>query len=80
MAPRICWRPKGLNSFEIALKKQDSKPSITVFFSKLPYDVEPEQALKHPEVTARIQAAMKSLTAATDKFLNSIVESASKLP
>lgn len=48
--------------------------------SKLPYDVEPEQALKHPEVNARIEAAIKSLTTATDTFLNSIVQSGDKLP
>ena len=52
----------------------------TVLFSKLPYDVEPEQALKHPEVRDRIEAAMKSLTAATDTFLNSIVQSSDKIP
>lgn len=48
--------------------------------SKLPYDVEPEQALKHPEVNTRIEAAMKSLTTATETFLKSIVQSGDKLP
>ena len=52
----------------------------TVLFSKLPYDVEPEQALKHPEVRDRIEAAMKRLTTATDTFLNSIVRSGEKIP
>ncbi|XP_015773072.1 PREDICTED: ras GTPase-activating-like protein IQGAP1, partial [Acropora digitifera] len=49
-------------------------------YSKLPYDVEPEQALKHPEVNTRIEAAMKSLTTATETFLKSIVQSGDKLP
>ncbi|XP_074632574.1 ras GTPase-activating-like protein IQGAP1 isoform X3 [Acropora palmata] len=48
--------------------------------SKLPYDVEPEQALKHPEVNTRIEAAMKSLTMATETFLKAIVQSGDKLP
>ena len=48
--------------------------------SKLPYDVEPEQALKHPEVRERIEAAMKSLTEVTDTFLSSIVQSGHKIP
>lgn len=48
--------------------------------SKLPYDVEPEQALKHPEVRERIEAAMKSLTEVTDTFLGSIVQSGHKIP
>ena len=50
------------------------------FYSKLPYDVEPEQALKHPEVNTRIEAAMKSLTMATETFLKAIVQSGDKLP
>ncbi|XP_031561536.1 ras GTPase-activating-like protein IQGAP1 isoform X2 [Actinia tenebrosa] len=48
--------------------------------SKLPYDVDPEQALKHPEVVERIGASVKTLIAATDKFLNSIIQSVDKIP
>ena len=67
-------------------KENCSPPFVIVnglavaMFSKLPYDVEPEQALKHPEVRDRIEAAMKSLTVATDTFLNSIVQSGDKIP
>lgn len=52
----------------------------TCICSKLPYDVEPEQAMKHPEVSSRIEAAMKRLTTATDTFLNSILQSVDKIP
>lgn len=49
-------------------------------FSKLPYEVDPEQALKHPEVVERIDGSVKSLISATDKFLNSIIQSVDKIP
>ncbi|XP_048583306.1 ras GTPase-activating-like protein IQGAP1 isoform X2 [Nematostella vectensis] len=48
--------------------------------SKLPYDVDPEQALSHPEVREKIAMSMRNLIQATDKFLNSIVQSVEKIP
>ena len=48
--------------------------------SKLPYDVDPEEALKHPEVRTKVEAAMSRLTAATERFLQSIAASVDKIP
>ncbi|XP_043932308.1 ras GTPase-activating-like protein IQGAP1 [Protopterus annectens] len=48
--------------------------------SKLPYDVTPEQALKHEEVNARLDASIKHMRTVTDKFLLAIVVSLEKIP
>ena len=48
--------------------------------SELPYDVDNETAMKHPEVVARVEASIKSLQVAADKFLNSIVKSTDLIP
>ncbi|PFX34390.1 Ras GTPase-activating-like protein IQGAP1 [Stylophora pistillata] len=68
------------NPLEVYKAWINQMESETGTASKLPYDVEPEQALKHPEVRERIEAAMKSLTVVTDTFLNSIVQSGDKIP
>ncbi|XP_058972434.2 ras GTPase-activating-like protein IQGAP1 [Pocillopora verrucosa] len=68
------------NPLEVYKAWINQTESETGTASKLPYDVEPEQALKHPEVRERIEAAMKSLTEVTDTFLSSIVQSGHKIP
>ena len=50
------------------------------FSRKLPYDVDPEQAMEHPEVRSKVEAAISRLTAATDRFLQSITASVDKIP
>ena len=53
---------------------------IIFYCSKLPYDVQPEQAMEHAEVRSKVEAAMSRLTAATDRFLESITASVDKIP
>lgn len=48
--------------------------------SKLPYDVTPEQAMKHEEVNARLDASIKNMRTVTDKCLLAIVVSLEKIP
>uniref|UniRef100_A0AAY4DV05 IQ motif containing GTPase activating protein 1 n=1 Tax=Denticeps clupeoides TaxID=299321 RepID=A0AAY4DV05_9TELE len=48
--------------------------------SKLPYDVTPEQAMKHEEVRTRLEASIKNMRTVTDKFLSAIVVSVDKIP
>ncbi len=50
------------------------------FSSELPYDVDNETAMKHPEVVAKVEASIKSLRNAADKFLNFIEKSIEKIP
>uniref|UniRef100_A0AAY4DR17 IQ motif containing GTPase activating protein 1 n=1 Tax=Denticeps clupeoides TaxID=299321 RepID=A0AAY4DR17_9TELE len=46
----------------------------------LPYDVTPEQAMKHEEVRTRLEASIKNMRTVTDKFLSAIVVSVDKIP
>ncbi|MBN3322721.1 IQGA1 protein, partial [Atractosteus spatula] len=48
--------------------------------SKLPYEVTTEQALSHEEVRAKLEVSNRSLRAATDKVLTSIVSSLDNIP
>lgn len=48
--------------------------------SELPYDVDNDTAMKHPEVIAKVEASIKSLETAADKFLNSIIKSTDLIP
>ncbi|XP_065059905.1 ras GTPase-activating-like protein IQGAP1 isoform X2 [Rhopilema esculentum] len=48
--------------------------------SELPYDVDNETAMKHPEVVAKVEASIKCLQVAADKFLNSIIKSTDLIP
>ncbi|XP_036382169.1 ras GTPase-activating-like protein IQGAP2 [Megalops cyprinoides] len=48
--------------------------------SKLPYEVTPEQAVRHEEVRARLENSNQNLRAATDKVLSSIVSSLDNIP
>lgn len=48
--------------------------------SELPYDVDNDTAMKHPEVVAKVEASIKSLQAASDRFLNSIIKSTDLIP
>ncbi|MGH0128970.1 UNVERIFIED_CONTAM: hypothetical protein FKN15_040067 [Acipenser sinensis] len=48
--------------------------------SKLPYDVTTEQALTHEEVRTKLETSTRSLRAATDKVLNSIISSLDHFP
>ena len=48
--------------------------------SDLPYDVDNETAMKHPEVVAKVESSVKSLQVAADKFLNSIIKSTDLIP
>lgn len=56
------------------------KEIVSIFYRKLPYDVDPEQAMEHPEVRTKVDAAISRLTAATDRFLQSITASVDKIP
>uniref|UniRef100_A0A8B9HCQ5 IQ motif containing GTPase activating protein 1 n=1 Tax=Astyanax mexicanus TaxID=7994 RepID=A0A8B9HCQ5_ASTMX len=51
-----------------------------VLYSKLPYDVTPEQAMSHEEVRNRLEASIKNMRTVTDKFLSAIVVSVDKIP
>lgn len=48
--------------------------------SELPYDVDNDFAMQQPEVAKRVEASIKSLTVASDKFLNSFIKSKDKIP
>ncbi|XP_065671327.1 ras GTPase-activating-like protein IQGAP1 isoform X1 [Hydra vulgaris] len=48
--------------------------------SELPYDVDNEFAMKQPEVARRIEASVKALEVASDKFLNHFIKSIDKIP
>ena len=48
--------------------------------SDLPYDVDNETAMKHPEVVAKVESSVKSLQVAADRFLNSIIKSTDLIP
>ncbi|KAI1900297.1 hypothetical protein AGOR_G00048530 [Albula goreensis] len=48
--------------------------------SKLPYEVNVEQALAHEEVRAKLETSNQNLRAATDKVLGSIVSSLDNIP
>lgn len=51
-----------------------------LMYSKLPYDVTPEQAMSHEEVRTRLEASIKNMRTVTDKFLSAIVVSVDKIP
>ena len=48
--------------------------------AELPYDVDSDFAMKQPEVAKRVAASIASLSAASDKFLNSFIRSKDKIP
>ena len=48
--------------------------------SDLPYDVDNDFAMKQPEVARRIQASVKALEVASDKFLNHFIKCIEKIP
>eukprot|EP00116_Pleurobrachia_bachei_P003141 sb/3463403/ len=48
--------------------------------SQLPYDVTPEQALKHKEVTDEIENTIKKLVAIIQSFQEKIISSVDKMP
>ena len=48
--------------------------------SELPYDVDNDTAMKHPEVVAKVEASIKSLRTAADRFLTSISKSTDLIP
>lgn len=51
-----------------------------IIYSKLPYDVTPEQAMSHEEVRKRLEASIKNMRTVTDKFLSAIIVSVDKIP
>lgn len=51
-----------------------------ILYSKLPYDVTPEQAMGHEEVRNRLEASIKNMRTVTDKFLSAIIVSVDKIP
>lgn len=53
---------------------------LFLVYSKLPYDVTPEQAMSHEEVRNRLEASIKNMRTVTDKFLSAIVVSVDKIP
>lgn len=57
-----------------------SDSSHSVCCSSLPYEVSPAQALTHPEVRRRVEVALVNLRSLTDRVLNAITSSLSKLP
>ncbi|CAB4017386.1 ras GTPase-activating IQGAP1, partial [Paramuricea clavata] len=68
------------NPVEIYKNWINQQESETGQATKLPYDVDPEKALEHPEVRSKVEAAISRLTAATDRFLQSITASVDKIP
>lgn len=53
---------------------------LSSLYSKLPYEVSPEQALSHPEVQRRLDISIRNLLAITDKFVFAITSSVDKIP
>ena len=48
--------------------------------SELPYECDNGFAMQQPEVAKSIEASIKSLSAAADKFLNSFIKNKEKIP
>lgn len=56
-------------------------PNLWCFFhSSLPYEVNAEQALSHPEVQQRLNIAISNLKTLTDRVLHAITSNLHKLP
>ncbi|KAH3833286.1 hypothetical protein DPMN_106592, partial [Dreissena polymorpha] len=63
--------------YKVWVNQQESETGVT---STLPYDVSIEQALKHPEVCAKLRESTDALQTLTDRFLNAILQSVDKIP
>ncbi|KAL3866731.1 hypothetical protein ACJMK2_044012 [Sinanodonta woodiana] len=68
------------NPVEVYKVWVNQKESETGKTSELPYDVSPEDALKHQEVMDRIQETIVKLQLLTDRFLTIILQSLDKIP